>query len=198
MRLFLRGPRAAGLIAVAFAFAGLVAVDGQQPFVGGSDISFKIATDGKVHEIGDEILIHYTIRNISNGALYVPRAQWEIKCGVNPHLWGRLEDRSGQHYESGFAASCLGPNPVDRMSLAERMRKDAVLLKPGQAVRGSFSFDSSVFAARLKPGAYRLEAVLYGWNQRYDNLELEELSTMGAPFLSGESNAWVALELRRR
>ena len=106
-----------------------------------------------------------------DAALYVPAAQWEIKCGNNPHLWSRLEDHLGKHYEPGYAGSCLGPNPVDRMSLSERMREDASLLEPGQHVTGSFTLDSSVFDGRLKPGAYRLEAILYGWNQRFDNAQ---------------------------
>jgi hypothetical protein len=88
------------------------------------------------------------------------------------------------------------PNPVDRMSVSERMRKDVLLLKPGQVVSGSFSFDSGVFAASLKPGAYRLEALLYGWNQRFDDSELSELARMGSPFFTGEDAASLPIELR--
>jgi hypothetical protein len=169
---------------------------GQQPFVHGNDIRFSIRTDRRTYNIGDQIAIHYTIKNISNGALYVPATQWEMKCGNPPHLWSRLEDSSGKHYEPGYAGSCLGPNPVDRMSVSERMRKDALLLKPGQAVTGSFSFDSKVFADSLKPGVYRLEAVLYGWNLSFDDRQLSELAGMGAPFLIGESTASMPVELR--
>jgi len=183
------------LIALTFLLAVPATAHGQQPFVHASDVSFSIATDLRTYQVGDQIIIHYTIRNVSNGALYVPAAQWEIKCGNNPHLWSRLEDRSGNHYEPGFGGSCLGPNPVDRMSLSERMRKDALLLKPKEAVTGSFTL-STVFDGALKPGAYRLEAVLYGWNQRYDNSQLSELAWMGAPFLIGESNAALPIELR--
>lgn len=82
------------------------------------------------------------------------------------------------------------------MSISERMRKDALLLKPGQAVTGSFTFDSKVFADSLKPGAYRLEAVLYGWNLPFDDSRLSELARMGAPFLIGESTASSRVELR--
>jgi hypothetical protein len=81
------------------------------------------------------------------------------------------------------------------MSLSERMRRDALLLKPSQAATGSFTLDSSVLEDSLKPGAYRLEAVLYGWNQPYDNSQLSELARMGAPFLIGESNASLIVEL---
>jgi hypothetical protein len=82
------------------------------------------------------------------------------------------------------------------MSVSERMRKDALLLKPGQAVTGSFSFDSKVFSDNLKSGTYRLEAVLYGWNLLFDNSQLSELAGMGAPFLIGESTASLPVELR--
>ena len=156
---------------------------------------FSIRTDREKYSVGDQIIIQYTIKNVSNGALYVPATQWEIKCGKNPHLWSRLEDRLGKHYEPGFGGSCIGPNPVDRMSLSERMRKDALLLKPGQQVTGSFTLDSSVFDGNLKPGAYRLESVLYGWNDRYDDAQLSELAGMGAPLLVGETDASSLIEL---
>lgn len=170
-------------------------MNGQQPFVHGNDIRFSIRIDRRAYNIGDQIVIHYTIKNVSNGALYVPATQWEIKCGNPPHLWSRLEDKSGKHYEPGYGGSCLGPNPVDRMSVSERMLKDALLLKPGQVVTGSFSFDSKVFAGSLKPGTYRLEAVLYGWNLRFDNSQLSELAGKGAPFLIGETTASSPVEL---
>ena len=185
----------AALIALIFLLAVAVKADGQQPFVHGNDISFSIRTDRTAYNIGDQIIIHYTVKNVSNGALYVPASQWEIKCGNWPHLWSRLEDSSGKHYEPGYGGSCSGPDPVDRLSISERMRKDALLLKPGQAVNGSFSFDSKVFADSLKPGAFRLEAVLYGWNMPFDNSQLSELAGMGAPFLIGESTASSLVEL---
>jgi hypothetical protein len=186
---------AAALITLIFLVAVPAETNGQQPFVHGNDIRFSIRTDHRAYNIGDEIIIHYTIKNVSNGVLYVPATQWEIKCGNPPHLWSRLEDRSGKHYEPGYGGSCGGPDPVDQMSIPERMRKDALLLKPGQALTGSFSFDSKVFADSLKPGAYRLEAVLYGWNLSFDNSQLSELAGMGAPFLIGESTATSAVEL---
>lgn len=167
----------------------------QQPFVHGSDLGFTIRIERKKYNIGDQIVIHYTIKNVSRGALYVPRSQWEVKCGNPPHLWSRLEDGSGKHYEPGYGGSCLGPSPIDQMTLSERMRKDAVLLKPGDEATGSFMFDSKIFLDELKPGLYRLEAVLYGWNLAFDNSHLHELSGIGAPFLIGEIAATSQLEL---
>lgn len=195
-RLLVHRSSAAALIALIFLFAVPAETHGQQPFVHGNDIRFSIRTDRRAYNIGDQVVIHYTIKNVSNGALYVPATQWEIKCGHPPHLWSRLEDSSGKHYDPGYGGSCPGPDPVDRMSVSERMRKDALLLKPGQAVTGSFSFDSKIFADNLKPGVYRLEAVLYGWNLLFDNSQLSELAGMGAPFLIGESTASSRVELR--
>jgi len=168
----------------------------QQPFVHGSDVLFRIHIDRKAYNIGDQIAIHYTIKNVSNGALYVPRSQWEVKCGNPPHLWSRLEDSWGKHYEPGYVGSCLGPSPTDRMTLPERMQKDAVLLRPGQEVTGSFTFDSKIFLDQLRAGVYRLEAVLYGWNLPFDSSQLHDLAGMGAPFLIGESDAVSQVGLR--
>lgn len=108
-----------------------------------------------------------------------------------PHLWARLEDSSGKHYEPGYIASCV----TDRMTLIERMQRDAVLLKPGQEATGSFSFDSKIFRDQLKPEVYRLEAVLCGWNLPFDGNQLHDLAGMGAPFLIGESDAVSEVEL---
>lgn len=188
---------AASFIALMLLSTLSAAAHGQgQPFVHGSDIQFRIRIDRKTYKIGDKIAIRYSIKNVSNGPLYVPARQWGIKCGDNPHLWSLIEDSSGKHYEPGFGGSCLFPNQIDSMSVSERMRSDALLLKPGHVVAGSFSFDSSVFAANLMPGRYRLEAFLYGWNQRFDDSQLSELLKMGSPFLVGESAASLPFELR--
>jgi hypothetical protein len=186
---------AAAVVSLLLLFTASAKTQAQQPFVHSNDVLFSIRTDQEGYNIGDQIVSHYTIKNVSNGALYVPRSQWEVKCGNPPHLWSRLEDGSGKHYKPGYGGSCLGPSPVDRMSISERMRRDAVLLKPGRKVTGSFSFDSKIFGKELKRGAYRLEAVLYGWNLSFDNAQLSELSSMGAPFFIGESAASLEVEL---
>jgi hypothetical protein len=170
-------------------------LEAQQPFVHGSDIAFAIRTDRTQYSMADTIIIRYTVENVSNGALFVPKSQWGIRCGEPPHLWARLEDKSGKHYEPGYAGDCLGPIPDDRMSVPERMQKDAVLLKPGQAVHESFTFQTKVFGG-LKPGSYRLEAVLYGWTPPFSTSELSELDKMGAPFLIGEAHATTQVELQ--
>lgn len=169
-------------------------LEAQQPFVHGSDIAFAIRIDQTKYSMAEAIIIRYTVKNVSNGALFVPRSQWGIRCGDPPHLWARLEDKSGKHYEPGYVGSCLGPSAEDRMSVPERMQKDAVLLKPGQAVHGSFTFQPKMFGD-LKPGSYRLEAILYGWNPSLSTSESSELDRMGAPFLIGEAHATTHLEL---
>jgi hypothetical protein len=195
--ILVRRSSAAILIALIFSLVMSAEANGQQLFVDGNDIRFSIRIDPRTYNVGDQIIIRYTIENVSNGALYVPASQWEIKCGNSPHLWSQLEDGSGKHYEPGYGGSCAGGGPIDRMSISERMRKDALLLKPGQSVTGTFTYYSSVFADKLRPGVYRLEAILYGWNERYDNSQLSELSKMGAPFLTGECNASTHIELKQ-
>jgi hypothetical protein len=181
------------LIVFVFALAGIL--EAQQPFVHGSDVAFAIRTDETKYVMGEPIIIRYTVKNVSNGALFVPKSQWGIRCSDPPHLWARLEDNSGKHYEPGYGGSCLGPSPEDRMSVSQRMQKDAVLVKPGQAVHGSFIFQPKVLSD-LKPGSYRLEAVLYGWNLPFNASELSELHRMGVPFLIGETHATTHVELR--
>ena len=182
------------VLLVLFPNVSPVPVQGQQAFVRGSDVAFTIQAHGQRHEVGQPIVIRYTLTNVSNGALFVPKSQWDIRCGDPPHLWARLEDSSGKHYEAGYGGSCLGPSREERMSLSERMRKDAVLLKPGQSVSGSFRLELQVLG-NLKPGSYRLEAVLYGWNRHFRDSELLELHGITSPFLIGEAHATTQIEL---
>ena len=177
-------------------WASAVNIEAQQPFVHCSDVVFSIRIDHRRYKVGEQIVIHYTIKNVSNGAFFVPKSQWDIRCGDGPHFWSWLENSSGKHYEPGYGFSCLRPSPEDRMSISERMRKDALLLQPGQSATGSFSFDSQIFAKELKPGSYRLETVLYGWNLHFDDAQLSQLAAMGAPFLIGETHATTQVELR--
>jgi hypothetical protein len=158
------------------------------PFARASGVTFTIRTDQKEYEIGDQIVIHYTIRNVSNHALFVPRAQWDIKCGNPPHMWARLFDSSGNGLPTGYAGSCLGPDPIDQMSISERMAKDAVLLQPTQFVAGSFTLESKVVSDKLRSGNYQIRASLHGWrNELFTDAQLTDLAGMKKPFLSGEA-----------
>jgi hypothetical protein len=166
---------------------------GQQLFIHGNDIRFDVRPDRTVYHIGDTIVLRYTIRNISNRPLYVPATQFGSICGTPPHLWGQLEDSSGQQYPSGYLGSCLGGSSRNSVS---GMLKDASLLGPGQSVRGSFRYESRALSDKLKPGRYRLKAVLFGWNSPLDEPQRKELAKVGAPFLTGESNALTFIEFR--
>ena len=73
--------------------------------------------------------------------------------------------------------------------MTERMRKEAVLLKPGERLDGTFRLDTTLFGG-LQPEEYRVEAVLYCWiPEDFDAAQWEELSKMGAPFVFGETRA---------
>ena len=164
-----------------------VILEAQQTFVHGDDVAFAIQTDQPKYMVTEPITIRYSIRNVSNGPVFVPKSQWSVRCGDPPFLWARLEDKSGKHYEPGYAGSCLGRR--DRMSVPERMARDAVLLQPGQVVRGYFTFQPKVLGD-LRSGSYRLEAILYGWNPSlFTASELPLLRQLGAPLLIGETRA---------
>lgn len=68
----------------------------------------------------------------------------------------------------------------------ERMKKEAVLLKPGQRLQGHLTLETTLFGG-LKPGEYRVEAVLYGWSDvDFNQKQQSELQKMAAPFIRGE------------
>jgi hypothetical protein len=155
----------------------------KETFVPASDVSFKISTDHKTHRAGDKIILKYRITNISNASLYVPR-EWEVTCPASPHVWAWFENSSGQHFVPGFGGEC-SPSGAPK-SVSERMAKEAVLLKPGEHLDGTFRLDTTLFGG-LKPGPYRIETTLTGWrDERFTPAELSELAQMGSPFMRGE------------
>ena len=78
---------------------------------------------------------------------------------VAPHLWAWFEDSSGKRFVPGYGGSCGCGGPK---TVRERMSKEAVLLKPGEHLDGTFLLDTKLFGG-LKPGVYRVEAALTGW-----------------------------------
>jgi hypothetical protein len=46
-------------------------LEGQQPLVHGSDVAFTVWTDQTRYSIGEPIVVHYAVKNVSNGALFV-------------------------------------------------------------------------------------------------------------------------------
>jgi hypothetical protein len=70
------------------------------------------------------------------------------------------------------------------MDVRERMQKDAVLLKSGEAFQNSFQLETRIFVGTLMPGEYRLEATLYGWRDKeFTPDERAALNAFGHPFL---------------
>ena len=136
------------------------------------------------------MLVQYEITNISNASVYVPR-EWEAKCPASPHIWAWFENAAGRHFIPGYAGSCFPSNET----VMERMKKEAVLLKPGQRKQGHLTLETTLFGG-LKPGEYRVEAVLYSWSDKDFNQEQQsELQKMAAPFIRGEVPASTLITL---
>jgi hypothetical protein len=163
----------------------------KKTFVPSSDVSFKISTVQTSWKAGESITIKYSVKNISNAPLFVPR-EWEATCPAAPHLWAWFEDSSGKHFVPGYAGSCS----PSAQTLTARMKKEAVLLKPGQRLEGTVTMDTTLFGG-LKPGAYRLEASLDGWSDKdFSQEQQSELEKMTAPFIRGEMPASTHITLQ--
>jgi hypothetical protein len=150
-------------------------------FVPANDVSFTISTERHNYGARVPITVKSQIVNVSNGPLYVPRA-WDAKCPASPHVWAWFENSAGKHFMAGYGGSC-SPAP---QTVTERMKKEAVLLKPGEHLDGSLQLDPTLFGG-LPPGAYRIEAVLYCWkDDEFTDAERMELGKVGSPFLRGQ------------
>jgi hypothetical protein len=150
-------------------------------FVPATAVSVAISTDRNSFSIGQQILTKFRITNISNRPLYVPRAALEGCPTVTLHVEAWLEDSTGRRTGFGYGASCAGSY---HPTVTQRMDREAVLLKPAE----HFDLTTSVpIPTGVPPGAYRVEAILHGWDlTRFTEEELEELSKVGNPFLRGE------------
>jgi len=181
------------ILSVLFAASALA----QDPFAHANDVVFSIKIGRFKHEIGEKIVIFYTVKNVSNRPFYVPRSQWDTACSGVPHLWALLEDSSGTQHEPGFIGRGLGAKDCGMLTMAEWLKKDAVRLKPQQSVSGTFAFQfpPGSFTQQLKPGTYRLEALLYGWNVRFTAAQRKELDSIPGSLLIGEANATAQVEL---
>jgi hypothetical protein len=75
------------------------------------------------------------------------------------------------------------------------MSKGTVLLRAGEHFDGILQMDPQI-SGGLKPGQYRIEAVLRGWKgDEFTDAQLAELAKMGNPFLRGEVPASVRITL---
>jgi len=99
-------------------------------------------------------------------------------------VWAWFEDGSGDHFIPGYAGSCS--ESTNSKTGSERMNKGAVFLKPGEHLDGIPRLDTQLFGG-LKPGVYRIEAVLWSWrDEKFTDAGRSELARMGHPFLREE------------
>src|ERR1700683_4680494 len=125
-----------------------------------NDVSFTISTDRPSYARTDPVTLKYEILNVSHKPLYVPR-KWTGTCPFTPHLMAWLEDREGRHSGSGVGSSCShGSGEPPPEAVTERMKKDAVLLAPGEHFRDTWALKKD----DVPPGVYRTEVELIGWN----------------------------------
>jgi hypothetical protein len=162
----------------------------RETFVPSSDVSFTISTEQDSYNAGESITLKYSVKNISNATLFVPR-EWEATCPASPHLWAWFEDSSGKHFVPGYGGSCVG----GPQTISQRMSKEAVLLKPGEHVDGTFLLNTKLFGG-LEPGAYRVEAALTGWTEeKFTDAERSELAKMAGEFMMGEVSDSIRITL---
>ncbi|MFL6306304.1 MAG: hypothetical protein ACJ72H_22460 [Candidatus Sulfotelmatobacter sp.] len=177
---------------VLLVFLAATAPGQKEAFVPANDVSFTIATEHRQYPAGERVFVRYEITNIGTGSVYVPR-EWDVKCPASPHIWAWFENGSRQHFIPGYAGDC---SPSEQ-TIVERMKREAVLLKPGERLQGHVSMETSLFGG-LEPGAYRVEAVLYGWNEKdFDEPQRNELKKMPASFIRGEVPASTRIILTR-
>jgi hypothetical protein len=152
-----------------------------ETFVPATDITFTISTERNRYGSREPITVTYQILNVSNAPVYVPQA-WEVKCPGKPHVWAWFENRAGKHFVPGYGGSC---SPA-LQTIAQRMSKEAILLKPGEHANGTLRLDPTLFGG-LPPGRYRIEAVLTCWNDdEFTAAERKELQNVGSRFVRGE------------
>lgn len=179
-RRYLAGLVTLALLPIGYAVPVTSLATQNETFVPPSDVSFKVSTKQFSYKVDQSIKLKCSVKNISNGALFVPR-EWEATCPASPHLWASFEDNAGKHFVGGYGGDC-SPKP---QTIRERMSKEAVLLKPGEHLEETFLLDPKVFG--LKPGGYRVEAALTGWNEeKFTDAERSELTQMGGRFMTGE------------
>ena len=175
-----------------FVLLAAVAPGQEETFVPANDVSFAVTTETRSYRAGEQVIIRFEITNASNGRVFVPR-EWDSKCPASPHIWAWFENSSGRHFMPGYAGDC---SPSKEM-VVERMKRDAVLLKPGQRLEGHLSLQTNLFEG-LKPGAYRIEVVLHGWSDKeFDENELKELQVMHGRFMRGVVPASTRIMLTR-
>ena len=81
--------------------------------------------------------------------------------------------------------------------MLSRMAKETILLRPGDDVDASYPINTAIFDF-LKPGIYRFEALLSGWQEEeFSAQDQAELAKMKWPFVRGEMRASIQVVLTR-
>jgi hypothetical protein len=183
-----------GLLSIGFISISRLLMAEKELFVPANDVSFTLSIPHKRYRTGETVILRYRITNISNAPLYVPRA-WEEKCPAQPHvLLVGFENEAGHHLLTGYGGDCSPDNTPK--TVTARMKKEAVLLKPGEHLDGTDPINTATFDF-LKPGTYRFEALLEGWRQdEFSAKEQAELATMMWPFVRGEVPASIKVVLK--
>jgi hypothetical protein len=162
-------------------------------FVPANDVSLTLSTPQKTYKAGETVTLSYRIANIGNAPVYVPR-EWEAKCPTRPHFDVWFENEAGEHFFTGYiVGNCIpatGPKAV-----INRMTKEAILLRPGEHVDGTYPINTATFDF-LKPGTYRFEALLSCWQQdEFSAQDQAELAEMKWPFVRGDVPASIKVVL---
>jgi len=189
-------------VATCVLLAASVASAQQATFTSANAVSFSISTDRNTYNSQEQITVRYQIKNVSKGLLYVPKREVETSC-LPPgsalddtiiHVNAWFENAAGKKFQSGTIVGCGGTG--ERPTFPEKMRKAAMLLRPGEHLDGTIALDGRIF--RLPAGAYRIEATLDGWKEdQFSAEERTELSKMAAPFLRGEIPASTPVTVTR-
>jgi hypothetical protein len=173
--------KTACLCAIAGLLIGTAAFSQRGTLVPANDVLFTITPEHPSYEAGDRILLQYEITNLRNASVYVPQER-DDECPPILHIRAWFVDSSGRRFIPGYAGSC-SPSGAPA---TERARTQPVLLKPGQRLKDHVTLDPSVFG--LKPGKYRIEAVLSGWNNLSQKQQSESQKS-SAPFIRGKVSA---------
>jgi hypothetical protein len=74
-------------------YSAPLTLEARQPLVHGSDVAFTVWTDQTPYSMGESIAVHYAVKNVSNGALFVPKSQ-----AAPPYQWMCvIADRQVRH-----------------------------------------------------------------------------------------------------
>ena len=186
-----------------YAFGGPVRAQWvTEPFAPRNDISFTIFSDRSVYSVLDEITVSYRVVNISSRSRFVPRTWMGSRCPESPNVMAWFEDSLGRRTMLSFVASCAQnlPDPgiaAVPLLLRERLRREALLLKPDEHFDGTIALGSAT-AKGLPPGKYRIEAAFSGWSDSsFSDAERADLPALGSTLLRGSSYASMRVTLTR-